>query len=48
MAKENQFAYAAEVVRCQACKAQGHASEAYQKNEDNDQHGIMVRLTKTP
>lgn len=48
MAKENQFAYEAEAVRCHACAAKDRVGKQYQDQEGSDTAGLMVRLTRTP
>lgn len=47
MAKENQYAYDAEVIRCHACAAKERAVESFEK-AGGETHGLGVRLTRTP
>lgn len=48
MAKQNQFGYDAELVRCHACAARARVYEQYAKQEGADTAGLMVRITRTP
>jgi hypothetical protein len=47
-AKENQFKYEAEPVRCHACAARDRIAEQYRGQDGADTAGLMVRLTRTP
>lgn len=47
MAKANQFAFGAEVVRCHACAAKSRATETFQKG-GGDTAGAMTHMTKYP
>jgi len=48
MARENQFAYRGEVVRCHARAAMDRASEIYTSQEGADTAGLMSRLSEGP
>lgn len=49
MARENQRAYDAEMVRCHARAAMDRRSDQYQKeNPDADMAGMMTRLSRLP
>lgn len=46
-AREHQFAYGAEIVRCHACAAKDKAAQKFQK-DGGDSAGAMTRMTKYP
>lgn len=46
-AKENQLAYAAEIVRCHACAAKERAAKKF-ADDGGDSAGAMTRMTKYP
>lgn len=48
MAKENQYKYEVEPVRCHACAARERAAQQYQDAEGADTAGLMFRFVRTP
>lgn len=48
MARENQYKYEVEPIRCHACKAREDAAAQYAKREGADTAGLMFRFTRTP
>jgi hypothetical protein len=48
MARESQFSYRAEVIRCHARAAMDRESEVYTSQEGADTAGLMTRLTQGP
>jgi hypothetical protein len=47
-ARENQFRYRAEVIRCHACAALDRAVSEHTRQDGADTAGIQARLTLTP
>lgn len=46
-AKDNQFAYAGEIVRCHACAARHRVQKKF-ADDGGDTAGALVHLTKFP